>query len=66
MIKCSDTCKPCCDFCIHAIHDEFEWNGVQITGEPIGCSLWDDEKHQELAESCSYCNDFHCMNVKRE
>lgn len=64
MKKCNDECIPCCDFCVHVIHDEVEFvDGVTFTS-PIGCNKWDDDFHQELAESCSYCEDFHCFNCK--
>lgn len=66
MIKCSDDCMPCCDFCIHAIHDEFELNGGTIIGGPIGCSLHEDERHQEIAENCGFCDDFHCFIANQE
>lgn len=66
MIKCSDECILCCDFCIYCIHDEYENNGETIKGGPIGCALWDDERHQDLAIACAYCNDFHCFKAKEK
>ena len=66
MIKCNDDCCPCCDFCIYAIHEEFEMTGEIITGGPIGCGLHKDDKHQDIAESCGCCDDFHCFLVKEE
>lgn len=65
MKKCCSDCTPCCDFCRYAIHDEWiDEDGTKITGGPIGCSFWDDTKHQLLAEMCLYCEDFHCKNAK--
>ena len=32
MILCNKDCTPCCDFCIYAIHEEFEENGKLIKG----------------------------------
>ena len=65
MKKCCSDCTPCCDFCRHAIHDEWtNKDGTKMTGGPIGCSLWDDTKHQRIAEMCLYCEDFHCKNIK--
>ena len=72
MIGCSEMCikKACCDFCIHVIHEEFPdidiyGNDWIIKGEPIGCQLHTDEKHQTIAESCGYCNDFYCINAQK-
>ena len=66
MIKCNDDCMPCCDFCIHAIHEEFEYNGDTIIGGPMGCSLYNDDKHRDIAESCGSCDDFHCFLAEDE
>lgn len=66
MIKCGDDCTPCCDFCIHAIHEEFELNGQMTMGGPIGCGLHKDEEHQDIAETCGYCDDFHCFLTQQE
>ena len=60
MRKCREDCIPCCDFCIHAEHEKFEDN---IIGGPIGCNLHKDQEHQDIAEGCGHCNDFHCFNV---
>ena len=65
MIKCSNGCTPCCDFCIHAYHEYFEdpvegyLNGF-IRGGPIGCIIHYDEKHQEIAKHCGHCDDEFC------
>ena len=66
MITCGPECTPCCDFCIHCLHDEYEDNGKIIVGSPIGCILWNDDKHQDLVIACAYCNDFHCFRAKGE
>ena len=69
MIGCSKMCikKACCDFCIHAIHDEFIYpDGSDIIyGGPIGCQLHTDEEHQRIAENNWYCNDFYCINAQK-
>lgn len=58
MILCSDDCIPCCDFCIYAVHGTLEIDGT--TG-PIGCDLHLNVEHQEIADGCGYCEDFHCF-----
>lgn len=66
MRKCNSFCVPCCDFCIHAYHEYFEdadegyLNGF-IRGGPIGCIIHYDEKHQKIAQSCGFCEDFYCF-----
>lgn len=64
MVKCSDDCIPCCDFCIHAIHGKLEYNGKMIGGGPIGCKKYPDKRHKDIAIGCGYCDDFHCFNAK--
>lgn len=65
MKLCKSHCFACCDFCIHAIHDEIVYpDGRVLRGGPIGCKLHEDETHQKLAISCYYCDDFHCFNCK--
>lgn len=51
-IYCGDECQltACCDFCIHAIYGDGQHFG------PTGC----DAEHQEIAEYCGVCKDFHC------
>lgn len=66
MIKCGDDCIECCDFCIHATHEEFESNGRIVTGEPIGCGLHTDQEHQDIADNDGCCDDFHCFLAKEE
>lgn len=63
MILCNEDCIPCCDFCIHCIHEMVEWNGQMVDAEPIGCSLHKDQEHQWKAEACGYCDDYHCFNA---
>ena len=68
MILCSKDlmeCRPCCDFCIHVIHDVWMDNGVEQNGEPIGCNLHTDGDHQQIAENCSWCQDFQCFQADR-
>ncbi len=60
MILCNPECYPCCDFCIHAIHEKWTDKDGEHIGGPEGCSLHTDQKHQEIAEDCGDCNDFHC------
>lgn len=65
MVLCNNDCIPCCDFCIHAIYDSWvNQNGKTITGGPIGCKLHNDKEHQEIAEWCYYCEDFHCFRAE--
>lgn len=65
MIKCYSGCVPCCDFCIHCVHSWFEIyeNGQRKweASEPIACTIHMDEKHKRIAQSCGYCDDFHCF-----
>ena len=65
MIKCSPDEIPCCDFCIHCIHatEEDEYHAPTA---PIGCGLYNDEKHNNEALMCGYCNDFHCFRAGKE
>lgn len=65
VILCNEDCVPCCDFCIYAIHEE--WNderGEHHIGGPIGCRLHTDQEHQDIAEGCGYCDDYHCFRAK--
>lgn len=66
MILCSDDCTPCCDFCIHAFYDLFELHGEIHKGGPIACLLHKDQKHQDIADGCGSCDDFHCFLVNKE
>ena len=63
MILCSKCCEPCCDFCIHSMHEIISVDGEMVNGAPIGCLKHSDIKHQEIAERCGYCDDFHCFKV---
>lgn len=68
MILCSKNlhdCYPCCDFCVHCVHESWTENGKQHYGAPIGCSLHEDADHQILAESCSCCQDYLCFRVDK-
>lgn len=66
MKLCSNDCYPICDFCCHAIHEEWDdYDGHHIGG-PVGCCLHLDQEHQEIAENCGYCNDFYCYLQVRE
>jgi hypothetical protein len=58
MLKCSNNCIPCYDFCIYCKHDN-------NSSEPIGCNLHSEEKYQLTAISCGYCNNFHCFRVRK-
>lgn len=60
MVLCKDGCTPCCDFCIY-VHREYDEEGIMCS--PDGCLLHEDKKHQELAERCSWCEDFHCFRA---
>ena len=64
MVLCGKDCIPCCDFCIHVIHESGEVNGKMVSLGPIGCGLHTDNEHQNIAASCYYCDDFHCCNAK--
>ena len=66
MIKCGDDCVVCCDFCMHAIHEIFEINGRTEKGGPIGCMFHADQEHQNIAEGCGHCDDFHCFLTQQE
>lgn len=65
MVRCDECGIPCCDFCIYAVHEEFELNERVVIGGPIGCNLHKDEKHQNIAEGCGYCDDFHCFRAEK-
>ena len=69
MIGCSEECLrlACCDFCIYVIYNTIYDEVGSIVGiEPIGCSLHDDERHQDIAESCGYYSDFHCFRADED
>ena len=63
MILCNKDCIPCCDFCIYVIHEMLEVDGQMVKCEPIGCKLHTDEKHQNIAVNCCYCEDYHCFRA---
>lgn len=66
MILCSDSCIPCCDFCVYAIHDEYMDGNEKILGGPIGCGLHPSAKYQHEAEMCGYCDDYKCYQADRK
>ena len=58
MIRCSDDCIPCCDYCKYA---RYEWQ--EICGKVVvGCQC--SEERQRVAVNLGYCEDFHCLNAK--
>lgn len=63
MILCCDDCIPCCDFCVYAACGALDTDG---TDGPIGCNLHPDAEHQEIADSCGHCEDFHCILAEKE
>jgi len=68
MVKCSENCTPCCDFCIYAVHEIYydEKFGGDIKGGPIRCDLHHDKKHDMICEFCGWCDDFHCFKAEGE
>lgn len=69
MVRCSENfwdCIPCCDFCIHAKHEEWDDEKGHHIGGPEGCLLHSDKKHQDIAKGCGYCEDFQCFNADKE
>ena len=67
MVKCSENCTPCCDFCIYVVHEIYYDEELgDIKGGPIRCDLHHDEKHDMICEFCGWCDDFHCFKAKGE
>lgn len=66
MILCSDDCIPCCDFCIHAKHSEWDDERGHHTGGPDKCLLYNDEVHNDIAIFCGYCDDYHCFMAENK
>ena len=66
MKLCGYNCKPCCDYCIYVKHETISIPNsfIPIKSGPIACKLHNDKEHQKIAESCGYCDDFHCINVE--
>ena len=59
MKLCEYDCIPCCDCCKFVKYD--------IEDDTLlDCNLHLDQDHQELAEACSYCDDFVCINAEDE
>ena len=56
MIKCSEDCIPCCDFC------------KLFNGFNQGDGVYRDDgyclKHKKKTDPGSYCDDYVCMNVE--
>ena len=69
MIGCSEECLrlACCDFCMYVHHEFFfDKDGDIVRGGPVGCGLHDDERHQDIAESCGHCPVFHCFRADED
>ena len=64
MILCNKDCIPCCNFCLYSMHERIPVDGKMINGTPIECFKHPDIEHQEIAENCEYCDDFHCFSAK--
>lgn len=65
MITCSEECIPCCDYCKEVEQGSLQTpDGKTISTGPIGCNKYTDAEHQNIARSCSYCDDFHCKEAK--
>lgn len=62
MIKCSEFCIPCCDFCRYVVHAIAEDENIC---EPLGCYLHQDYKHQREIDCGGYCEDFYCFRAKK-
>ena len=61
MILCNKKCIPCCDFCVNAIHEKIGGNN----GGPIGCKMYPDKEHQDIALGCGYCESFQCFRANK-
>ena len=64
MIGCSEECLrlACCNCCIYSRHKFFfDKNEGIVYGDSVGCKLHEDERHQDIVESCGCCSDFHCF-----
>lgn len=70
MIGCSEECFrfACCDFCIYYVAREpvYDEVGLIVDVEPPSCRLHDDERHQDIAENCGSCPDFHCFRADKD
>lgn len=69
MIGCSEECLrlACCDFCIYVAREPvYDEAGLIVDTEPSGCRLHDDDCHQDIAESCGHCPDFHCFRAHED
>lgn len=66
MIGCSEECLrlACCDFCIY-VEKEPVVDSIKniVDFIPCGCKLHKDQEHQDIAEGCDHCSDFHCYRA---
>lgn len=60
MIKCDESCIPCCDYCIYARYERQPIEGKVVAG----CLRHEDEEHQRIAMNLGYCENFHCENAQ--
>ena len=69
MIGCSEECLrlACCDFCIYVAREPVYCSvGTIVDSVPSGCRLYEDAEHQEIAENCGHCPDFHCFRADED
>ena len=66
MVKCSDTCNPCCAFCIYVKRSLFFINNKCVKATIEGCKKHSDEHHQSMAQGLGYCKDFYCINAREK
>ena len=69
MIGCSEECLrlACCDFCIYVARESvYDEAGLIVDTEPSGCRLHKDKEHQDIAENCGHCSDFHCFRADED
>jgi hypothetical protein len=47
------------------VHHDFFFNkeGNIVCGGLVGCGLYKDERHQDIAKGYGYCPDFHCFRA---
>lgn len=64
MVKCSEDCIPCCDYCKYVLHEVIEHENIKVVGGPIFCKLHLDGEHTHLVRRCGYCDDFFCKNAE--
>lgn len=57
----------CCDFCIYVAREPVYCSvRIIVDSVPSGCRLYEDAEHQDIAESCGYCPDFHCFRANED